>query len=53
VKNHKIVDHSTTTEAKEKISAGLKSLDFWKFYDVCLATLKTLKYFFIKLVTNF
>jgi hypothetical protein len=28
VKNHKIAENSTTTEAREKISAGLESIEF-------------------------
>jgi hypothetical protein len=31
VKNHKIADNSATTEAREKISTYLESLEFLKF----------------------
>jgi hypothetical protein len=36
VKNNKIVNSSATTEAREKISAYLESLEFQKFFDACL-----------------
>ncbi len=36
VKNHKIANNSATTEAREKISTYLESLEFWKNFDVCL-----------------
>jgi hypothetical protein len=36
VKNHKIVNNSTTNRAGEKISAYLESLEFTKFFDVSL-----------------
>jgi hypothetical protein len=31
VKNHKIAKNSTTTKARETISADLESLEFWKY----------------------
>jgi hypothetical protein len=34
-KNSKNINDSTTTEAREKISKDLESLDFYKFYNVC------------------
>ncbi len=34
VKNHKIADNSTTTEAREKVRKDLESLEFYKFVDV-------------------
>ncbi len=36
VKIHKIVNNLATTEATEKINTYLESLDFRKFFDVCL-----------------
>jgi hypothetical protein len=37
VKNYKIADNSATTEAREKISTDLlESLEFKKYFDVCL-----------------
>jgi len=36
VKNHKIANNSATTEAREKTSTYLESLEFKKFFDVCL-----------------
>jgi hypothetical protein len=38
VKNHKSATNSTTTEAREKISADLEFLEF--FFDVCLTKFK-------------
>jgi hypothetical protein len=34
-KNHKMAKNAATTEAREKISAYLESLEFWKVFDVC------------------
>ncbi len=36
VKNHKIANNSATTEAREKISTDLESLEFQKFFDIGL-----------------
>ncbi len=36
VKNYKIAKTSATTKAREKISADLESLEFYKNFDVCL-----------------
>jgi hypothetical protein len=36
VKNHKIANKSATTEAREKISTDLESLEFWKYFAACL-----------------
>jgi hypothetical protein len=44
VKNHKIANNSATTEATEKISTYLESLEFWKFFDVGLTNLTTIKF---------
>ncbi len=38
--NHKIADNSTTSKATEKISADLESIEFKKFFDVCLTNFK-------------
>ncbi len=38
VKNHKIADNSATTEAREKISTYLESLEFYNFFDAYLKT---------------
>ncbi len=35
-KIHKFVNKSATAEAREKISTYLESLEFQKFFDVCL-----------------
>ncbi len=40
VKNHKIIYYSANTEAGEKISTDLESLEFQKFFDVFLTKLK-------------
>jgi hypothetical protein len=37
VKSHRIADDSATTEASEKISTDLESLEFLKSLGVCLA----------------
>ncbi len=36
LKNHKIVNNSATTEAREEISTYLETLNFYKFLDTCL-----------------
>ncbi len=33
--NHTIVNTPQTPDAREKISAYLESLEFWKIFDVC------------------
>jgi hypothetical protein len=40
VKNQKITKNSTATEAREKISADLESLDFSKNFDACVTIFK-------------
>ncbi len=50
VKNHKIAYNSATTEAIEKMRTDLESLEFEKFFDVWL---KTIKFYSIKLATDF
>ncbi len=58
-KNHKIVNNSTTTEAGEKISKDLESLECWKFFDVGLAKFESnqrvpaIKFYLIKLATEY
>jgi hypothetical protein len=41
VKNHNIAHSLTNTEAKEKISADLESLEIKKKFDVCTTNFKT------------
>ncbi len=36
VKNHNIANNSAITQAREEISTYLESLEFQKFFDVCL-----------------
>jgi len=36
VKNNKIANNSAITQAREEISTYLESLEFQKFFDVCL-----------------
>ncbi len=36
MKNYKIANNSAATEAREKISTYLESLEFQNFFDVCL-----------------
>jgi hypothetical protein len=40
LKNHKIAKISTTIKARKNISTDLESLDFQKFFDVCLMKFK-------------
>jgi hypothetical protein len=53
MKNHKIADDSATTEAREKISAYLESLEFYKFLDICLAKFKSNQILLIKISHRF
>jgi len=48
VKNHKINNNSSTTEAKQKISKVLEFVDFY----VCLANFKSNKILLNKLATD-
>jgi hypothetical protein len=50
IKNNKIARNSTTTKAREKISTDLESPEF---FEVCLTNLETIKFYFIKLATDF
>ncbi len=52
VKNHKIASHSLTTEAREKISTYLESLEFYKFFDVCLTKFENYQVLVVKLSTD-
>ncbi len=36
VKSHKIANNSATTEAREKISTVLESVEFYNFLNICL-----------------
>ncbi len=36
VKIHKIVNFSATTEAREKLSTNIETLEFYKTFNVCL-----------------
>jgi hypothetical protein len=47
VKNHKIVNNAATTEAREKISTDMESLEF------LLTTLENNRIYLIKLDTDF
>ncbi len=40
VKNKKIAKYLTIAKAREKISTDLESLEFKKFFDVCLTYIK-------------
>ncbi len=53
VKIHKIAKNSTTTKAREKISTDLESLEFQKYFDVCLMKFKNNQILLIKLATDF
>jgi hypothetical protein len=41
VKNHKIANNAVTDKAKKHISTDLESLEFYTFFDVCLAKFKS------------
>jgi hypothetical protein len=49
VENHKIANNSTDTKTREKISRDLKSLEFWKFFDVCMTKFKNNQFLFYKI----
>jgi hypothetical protein len=53
VKNHKIAKYSTTTNAREKISTDLEPLEFLNFFMYIWLTLKAIKFYLIKLATDF
>jgi hypothetical protein len=53
VKRYKIANNSATTEAREKISTDLESLEFKKFLVHVGLNLKTITFYFIKLATDF
>ncbi len=53
VKNYNIANNSATTEAREKISAYSESLEFQKFFDVCLTKFENYQIYLIKLATDF
>jgi len=48
-KNHKIANNSATTEAREKISTDLESLEFKSFFDAYLTKFKKLPIFLNKI----
>jgi hypothetical protein len=52
VKNHKIANNSATTEAREKISTYLESLEVENFLMYVGLNLKTIKFYLIKLATD-
>jgi len=49
--NHKIAKN-TTTKAREKISTDFESLEFYQKIIYVWLTLKTIKFYWIKLVTD-
>ncbi len=53
MKNHKIDNNSATTEAREKISAYLESLEFYKCFDLCLAKFENYQYLLDKICHRF
>jgi hypothetical protein len=52
VKNHKIVNNSTATKARAKISVDLESLEFYDSLMSVLLNLKTIKFYLIKLANT-
>ncbi len=53
LKNIKVAKNSTIATAREKISTNLKSLEFQKFFTYIRLNLKTIKFYLIKLATEF
>jgi hypothetical protein len=54
VKNHKAVNNSATTEAREKLSTDLQSSECWETFDAYfLKDLEATKLSLIKLATDF
>ncbi len=53
MKNHKIAINSTTARAREKISTDLESSEFYIFFTYVWLNLRTIKFYFIKLATDF
>jgi hypothetical protein len=53
VKSHKISDRSATTEAREKNSTDLESVEFWKFFDICLTKFKNYQIALLKIIHRF
>jgi hypothetical protein len=53
VKNHKIAKKSTTTKAIEKNYRRFGILRILELFDACLLTLKTIKFYLIRLATDF
>ncbi len=53
VKNHNIANNYATTEAGEKISIYLESLNFLKFLDVCLTKFENYKILLDKISHRF
>jgi hypothetical protein len=53
VKNHKIANNSATTEAREKISTYLNSLEFEKCFDECMTKIENNQILFNKISHRF
>ncbi len=52
VKNHEIVNNSTTSEAIEKISSNGEFLEFYNFLMYVWLNLKAIEFYLIKLANN-
>ncbi len=53
VKNHKIANNLSTTEARAKLSTDLESFEFQKFFDVCFTKLENNQILLNKIIHRF
>jgi hypothetical protein len=53
VKNHKSVNNSTTTRARENISSLLESMEFYKFLDLFLTKVKAITFYLMNGTVGF
>jgi hypothetical protein len=53
VKSHKIANNLATTEAREKISKDLESVDIFNLFDIRLTKFENYQNYLIKLATDF
>ncbi len=53
MKNHKSAKNATSNKANEKISVDFDSFEFKKLFYECLTKLKNIKFYVIKLATDF
>jgi hypothetical protein len=53
VKNHKIANNSSTTEARAKLSTDLESFEFQKFFEVCLTKFENYQILINKIIHRY